>query len=41
MTEELIIREIQSVFPTHHIHSKEAGSIGPESDWLWLIDPRV
>lgn len=39
MTEELIIREIQSVFPTHHIHSEEAGSIGPESEWLWLIDP--
>jgi myo-inositol-1(or 4)-monophosphatase len=39
LAEELIINQIQSTFPHHHIHSEEAGSIGPDSDWLWLIDP--
>lgn len=39
LTEEIIIKEILSQFPDHHIHSEEAGSIGEESDWMWLIDP--
>src|SRR5690554_1034729 len=39
LAEELIINKIQSVFPQHQIHSEEAGSLGLESDWLWLIDP--
>lgn len=39
LTEEIIIKEILSQFPDHYIHSEEAGSIGEESDWMWLIDP--
>lgn len=39
LAEQLIIEQIQAVFPNHQIHSEEAGMIGPENDWLWLIDP--
>lgn len=39
LAEDVIIKQIQSVFPNHQIHSEEAGSLGEESDWLWLIDP--
>ncbi|MCF7755048.1 inositol monophosphatase [Paenibacillus xylanexedens] len=37
--EEIIIKQIQDVFPSHQIHSEEAGLIGTKHDWLWLIDP--
>ena len=39
MAEEIIIRQIRAAFPSHQIHSEEAGIIGSEGDWLWLIDP--
>ncbi|SDE44135.1 myo-inositol-1(or 4)-monophosphatase [Paenibacillus sp. UNCCL117] len=39
LTERIILPEIRLNFPTHRIHSEEAGDLGPESDWLWLIDP--
>jgi len=39
IAEEIIVDEIRSVFKNHQIHSEEAGTIGSESDWLWLIDP--
>lgn len=39
MAEEIILNNIQSVFPDHQIHSEEAGNNGKRSDWLWLIDP--
>lgn len=39
MAEEVIIRQVQAAFPDHQIHSEEAGVIGVEGDWLWLIDP--
>ncbi|MWV44304.1 inositol monophosphatase [Paenibacillus sp. HJL G12] len=39
LAEGVIIAEIQDVFPEHQIHSEEAGVIGADSDWLWLIDP--
>ncbi|WIV21218.1 inositol monophosphatase [Paenibacillus polygoni] len=39
ITEEIIIKQIVAEFPKHQIHSEEAGIIGSESDWLWLIDP--
>jgi len=39
LAEQIILKEIQSAFPSHQIHSEEAGSIGQENDWLWLIDP--
>ncbi|CAI6082974.1 inositol monophosphatase family protein [Cohnella sp. JJ-181] len=39
LAEAIILPGIQSIFPEHAIHSEEAGSLGGESDWLWLIDP--
>ncbi|WP_217596711.1 inositol monophosphatase [Cohnella sp. GbtcB17] len=39
LAEAIILPGIQSVFPDHAIHSEEAGRLGGESDWLWLIDP--
>lgn len=39
LAEEIIIQAIRSTFPTHQIHSEEAGMMGTENDWLWLIDP--
>ncbi|OUS76107.1 inositol monophosphatase [Paenibacillus sp. MY03] len=39
LAEEIIIKQIRTTFPTHQIHSEEAGIIGTENDWLWLIDP--
>ena len=39
LAEKIIINAIQEAFPDHQIHSEEAGSIGQENDWLWLIDP--
>ncbi|MDG0793979.1 inositol monophosphatase [Cohnella ginsengisoli] len=39
LTEAIILPGIQSTFADHAIHSEEAGSLGGESDWLWLIDP--
>ena len=39
LIEELILKEINIIFPQHQIHSEEAGSNNQESDWLWLIDP--
>src|SRR5665647_399817 len=39
LIEELILKEINIIFPLHQIHSEEAGSNNQESDWLWLIDP--
>lgn len=39
LAEEIIIKQIGDAFPDHQIHSEEAGIIGTENDWLWLIDP--
>ncbi|MEC0238499.1 inositol monophosphatase family protein [Paenibacillus dokdonensis] len=39
LAEGIILEQIQAVFPDHQIHSEEAGVIGSENDWLWLIDP--
>lgn len=39
LSEEIIIKQIRAAFPNHQIHSEEAGVIGSENDWLWLIDP--
>lgn len=39
IAEKVIINQIQAEFPSHQIHSEEAGIIGSENDWLWLIDP--
>ncbi|WP_256762142.1 inositol monophosphatase family protein [Cohnella sp. WQ 127256] len=39
LAEEVILKQILNKFPTHQIHSEEAGVFGTENDWLWLIDP--
>ncbi|SEO93666.1 inositol monophosphatase family protein [Paenibacillus sp. OV219] len=39
LAEEVIIKRIREAFPEHQIHSEEAGIIGEENDWLWMIDP--
>jgi len=39
LAEAIILPLIQASFPDHAIHSEEAGSLGGDSDWLWLIDP--
>ncbi|MEK0317224.1 inositol monophosphatase family protein [Cohnella sp. 56] len=39
LAEGIILPRIQAEFPSHAIHSEEAGNLGGESDWLWLIDP--
>jgi myo-inositol-1(or 4)-monophosphatase len=37
--EALIIEGIRSRFPDHAIRSEEAGALGPDSEWTWLVDP--
>lgn len=39
LSEEIILKEISSVFPDHKVHSEEAGDNGKDSDWLWMVDP--
>jgi myo-inositol-1(or 4)-monophosphatase len=39
LTEAIILKDINRIFPFHQVHSEEAGSNNLESDWLWLIDP--
>jgi myo-inositol-1(or 4)-monophosphatase len=37
--EALIVAGIRARFPDHAIRSEEAGSLGPDSEWTWLVDP--
>jgi myo-inositol-1(or 4)-monophosphatase len=37
--EEIILSEINRVFPDHQIDSEESGNNGKTSDWLWMVDP--
>lgn len=37
--EKIIIEGIQSKFPRHQIQSEEAGLIGAQNDYKWIIDP--
>lgn len=37
--EEIILNEINRVFPDHQINSEESGNNGKTSDWLWMVDP--
>ncbi|WP_084405732.1 inositol monophosphatase family protein [Alteribacter aurantiacus] len=39
LAEEIILKELNRVFPDHSIHSEEAGYNGRKSDWLWQVDP--
>jgi myo-inositol-1(or 4)-monophosphatase len=37
--EDIIIDKIRKNFPDHGIIGEEAGKIGPDRDYLWIIDP--
>ena len=37
--ERIIIDHLLLEFPDHSIRSEESGTVGKESDWLWLVDP--
>lgn len=37
--EQAIVGAIERKFPDHRILSEEAGQLGQDSDWLWLVDP--
>ncbi len=37
--EEHFLRNITSQHPDHGIISEEAGSINPDAEWVWVIDP--
>ncbi len=37
--EKEILSIIKKAFPDHHIRSEEAGEVGKQSDYVWLIDP--
>ncbi|PZM65206.1 inositol monophosphatase family protein [Paenibacillus dendritiformis] len=37
--EQAIVEAIERKFPDHRILSEEAGQLGQDSDWLWLVDP--
>ena len=39
LAEQVIVEAIGHTFPEHLIRSEEAGQLGKESDWLWLVDP--
>lgn len=39
LAEEIILNEINKVFPEHRIHSEEQGDNGNISEWTWLVDP--
>lgn len=37
--DHLIVDRIRQHFPDHQVRSEEQGTVGPESDWLWYVDP--
>jgi 3'(2'), 5'-bisphosphate nucleotidase len=37
--DKIIRLGLRNAFPTHSILTEESGLEGPESDWVWLIDP--
>ena len=37
--EHLIVVELQRSFPNHGIVAEESGRHGPESEWVWWVDP--
>lgn len=38
-SEKIIIDGIKAVYPDHQIQSEEAGSLGENSEYVWIIDP--
>ncbi len=39
MVEKYLVELIRAMFPNHQVIGEEAGRVGPESDWLWALDP--
>jgi myo-inositol-1(or 4)-monophosphatase len=39
LSEEIILKHLQEVYPEHAILSEESGEIDRDSDYLWIIDP--
>ncbi len=37
--EAAILEVIREAYPSHAILAEESGSLGPQSDYLWIIDP--
>lgn len=37
--EDILIKEISRLYPSHSIHGEETGEHKKESDWEWVIDP--
>lgn len=37
--EHLIVEELRRWFPNHGIVAEESGRHGPESEWVWWVDP--
>ena len=37
--EHLIVVELLRSFPNHGIVAEESGRHGPESEWVWWVDP--
>jgi myo-inositol-1(or 4)-monophosphatase len=39
MVEKYLVDQVSEIFPRHQIIVEESGRIGPESEWLWAMDP--
>lgn len=39
VVEDYLVDQIREAFPDHRIVTEEAGLLGPESDWVWALDP--
>lgn len=39
MVEKFLVETIRAAYPEHQIIAEESGGIGPQSDWLWAMDP--
>ncbi|MFD2671176.1 inositol monophosphatase family protein [Marinicrinis sediminis] len=39
LAEQKILTILMQQFPDHHLYSEESGHVGPDSEWMWLIDP--
>lgn len=37
--EVVILETLRGAFPNHHIVAEERGHYGPDSDWVWIVDP--
>jgi myo-inositol-1(or 4)-monophosphatase len=39
MVEKFLVERVRETFPDHQLIVEESGRIGPQSDWLWALDP--